>query len=928
MRLYKFLFFTFLFALSFCKSAQASHIRAGDLIVERIDTGNPSSRLYRITVTLYRDVAGVAAQPGEINFGDGSDPVIVSPVSLGLTDDGQTEVLEYVVEHSFPVFTNYRVSYFERNRNGGIINMSNSLEVPFFIESQVTLSPDLGLNSTPEFEIPPLDQACTGQKFTHNPGAFDEQGDSLSYELTISRQGNGLVVPNYRFPDEFSTKQENDSVPDLFLIDEFGTLTWNAPEIAGEYNVAFFVNEWRNGRIIGKVNRDMQITVDVCNNERPNIDPKDTCIVAGMNLKGIIEATDADGDFINLTQEKAIPNNSATPRSTLTITESRAGFTSGEFEWQSRCEDVREQPYQAVFKAKEDRTDGLVELSELEVWRVKVVGPAPTGLTALTPDQVNRTIDLTWDPYSCPNADIMQIWRRRGSFDFALDTCEPGIPEGSGYELIDERPITETTYFDNNDGAGLERGTRYCYRLVAKFPLPSGGESLASFEVCEFIKSTAPYIMNVSVEETDDTDGEVRIVWTQPVNVSKDSFPEPWSYDLVRYEGANGTGTRTVLAQNRPQLDTTFLDEISPLNTEELSYSYRVLFYAGNPRVLIDSSQFASTVRLTPTSRASSIALDWSADVPWGNREAEFPYHYIFREFPTSSGTFELIDSVNVIANGFTYIDNGTFMGQPLIEDTVYRYYVSTVGGYSLDFLRDSLVNKSQIVRVPLLDINPPCDLILTVTGCGDGEYNQILQPDLTEDECNNRTFSNELSWRSVEGEGCDDTDIRKYQLYYSPTKNGIFDIIEERQDQNFLSYSHELAGTQAGCYFVRVFDEVESRFGESDTVCVENCPFYELPNSFSPNGDGDNDTFTPFKCPTFIKRVEFEVRSRWGDLVHASDDDIYLNWDGTNEQGSDLPTGVYYYAAKVIYNTTSGEEAVFSNLKGVIHLLRGKKND
>ncbi len=136
-----------LFITSFVQ-IKASHIRAGDIQVSKVDTGNPSSRLYRITVTLYRDVVGVSAQAGEIDFGDDSEPQIVEPISLGLTDNAQTEVLEYVVEHNFPVFSTYKISYFERNRNGGILNMSNSLEVPFYISAEVSMSPSLGLNSS------------------------------------------------------------------------------------------------------------------------------------------------------------------------------------------------------------------------------------------------------------------------------------------------------------------------------------------------------------------------------------------------------------------------------------------------------------------------------------------------------------------------------------------------------------------------------------------------------------------------------------------------------------------------------------------------------------------------------------------------------------------------------------------------------------
>ncbi|HEU5290812.1 MAG TPA: hypothetical protein VFU05_09235, partial [Cyclobacteriaceae bacterium] len=63
--------------------------------------------------------------------------------------------------------------------------------------------------------------------------------------------------------------------PPTFSIDPIdGTLTWDAPGNAGEYNVAFIVKEWRkiNGQWIeiGFVRRDMQIIVIAdCRNERP-----------------------------------------------------------------------------------------------------------------------------------------------------------------------------------------------------------------------------------------------------------------------------------------------------------------------------------------------------------------------------------------------------------------------------------------------------------------------------------------------------------------------------------------------------------------------------------------------------------------------------------------------------------------------------------
>ncbi|HRG07923.1 MAG TPA: hypothetical protein PLJ08_05050, partial [Cyclobacteriaceae bacterium] len=69
-------------------------------------------------------------------------------------------------------------------------------------------------------------------------------------------------------------------------------------------------------------------------------------------------------------------------------------------------------------------------------------------------------------------------------------------------------PIGTTTFNDNNDGQGLDAGAKFCYRLVAVFPQPGGGESLVSQEVClPPILAGLPVITNVSVDVTSRTDG-------------------------------------------------------------------------------------------------------------------------------------------------------------------------------------------------------------------------------------------------------------------------------------------------------------------------------------------------------------------------------------------------------------------------------------
>ena len=82
-----------------------------------------------------------------------------------------------------------------------------------------------------------------------------------------------------------------------------------------------------------------------------------------------------------------------------------------------------------------------------------------------------------------------------------------------------------------------------------------------------------------------------------------------------------------------------------------------------------------------------------------------------------------------------------------------------------------------------------------------------------------------------------------------------------------------------------------------SDTICVENCPFYDLPNSFTPNGDGANDIFTPFPGWRFVAKIDMKIFNRWGNVVWQTENPN-INWDGSDQKTQKaLNDGVYLYS-------------------------------
>ena len=53
------------------------------------------------------------------------------------------------------------------------------------------------------------------------------------------------------------------------------------------------------------------------------------------------------------------------------------------------------------------------------------------------------------------------------------------------------------------------------------------------------------------------------------------------------------------------------------------------------------------------------------------------------------------------------------------------------------------------------------------------------------------------------------------------------------------------------------------------------------IPNSFTPNGDGLNDVFIPiFNMESSVKEYKFEVYNRWGQLIFETTD-VTTGWDG-----------------------------------------------
>ena len=173
------------------------------------------------------------------------------------------------------------------------------------------------------------------------------------------------------------------------------------------------------------------------------------------------------------------------------------------------------------------------------------------------------------------------------------------------------------------------------------------------------------------------------------------------------------------------------------------------------------------------------------------------------------------------------------------------------------------------------------------------------------------------ISWVVNEGTQCDD-DVIYFRVYFSPTGlDQDFYLLDSTLE---TSYQHLILNSFKGCYRITAVDRSLNESDFSNTSCIDNCPQFNLPNAFSPNGDGFNDTFTPLyntgrsdlgfensNCPRFILTVSFKVYDRTGkeifDLQAEKEPSIFIHWDGKNNAGSPLAAGVYFYVSEVTFD-------------------------
>lgn len=870
-------FLSLLLIIFIINFSYATHQRAAEITYRHLQ-----GLTFEFTITMYTRTSSPA-----------DDTRTYMPIKWGDETSSELERIEwyeipgvkdisynlYRGTHTFPAPGSYKMSVEDPNRNGGVVNIPNSINVPMYIESTIVINPFLGINNSVQLLTPPIDQGCVGQRYIHNPGAYDPDGDSLSFKLVDCKGAGGFDIPGYSYP---KTQPGG-----YFGIDSIsGDLLWETPVLQGEYNVAFVVEEWRHGILIGTVRRDMQIEIVACDHVPPEIYTiSEACVVAGDFLQFDAIAVDPDGTPVTITAfggpfEQSENAAYIDPDPGVGVDTARTTFN-----WPTNCSHVRLEPFTVVFKAQDQ---GLpVSLVNFKTVFIKVNAPAPDNLNAIA---LGNGVNLSWETSPCENAIGYKIYRRSGESGWTPGECETGVPIYTGFQQIGTvEGVNTLTFRDDNFGVGLVNGINYCYRVTAFFI--DDAESIASNEACAYLKRDVPIITHVSNDSTNLIAGNAVVIWSKPTELDTVQYPGPYKYVLYRNNGLSWD-TPVKVEEFQGLNDTIYLDKDINMNTNDQAYSYRVDLESLTVG-FIGSSQRASAVFIETEPADQEINLAWFPVVPWENEQ-----FIIYRKSPEET-EYDSLDITNIPL----YRDQGLENGK------TYCYVIKSIGHYSLPGLFDPLINYSQIVCEVPIDNVPPCQPVLTVeTNCED--------------------VSNFLTW-TLPYDSCKQ-DVAEYQVFYTPSEGQPFELIETISNPFDTTYLHNDISNVVGCYAVTAIDTVGNVSDTSNIVCVnyDACPPYELPNVFTPNNDSFNDLFVPMtdvsgNPKANVDRVDMTIFNRWGKIMYTTDDP-QINWDGKNQNNNeDCSDGVYFYVCEVYIVTLEGEESF--TLKGSVTIFRGK---
>ena len=416
-------------------SSYSTHLMGGQITATHLSSDSNGSH-YTVTLDVYRDTIGVpmtliqSVDIYELDSNGNYNFLFSQTISFDTSSgNSMSSMLVYGVEiYSFSDSLvlgdgNYVIKWTDCCRNGAIINMSAPLSESMSFVTALHVD-SANPNSSPTFLTAPVTYLPTDTVWQYNPLPFDPDGDSLVWSMSVPYSGGVNAIPDtvsgYEYLDD--TTYSNSTAP--FSIDPItGQITWSA-KLVGNFVVSFAIQEYRNGTLIGIMNRDMQfVVIPDTSNFMPGISNMQSVptnsggypyvkINPGQNYQLHLIANDADvNDVLNMEAYGEPFNLSVSPSSHSVSLTGNGNEIEGVFSWTPDITHVRTVPYLVVFRTTDnffyydetiqfEVTSGATSLNHIEGIEILNIYPNPANNKLFIPISLDKSDNISIEIYN------------------------------------------------------------------------------------------------------------------------------------------------------------------------------------------------------------------------------------------------------------------------------------------------------------------------------------------------------------------------------------------------------------------------------------------------------------------------------------------------------------------------------------------------
>ena len=266
--------------------------------------------------------------------------------------------------------------------------------------------------------------------------------------------------------------------------------------------------------------------------------------------------------------------------------------------------------------------------------------------------------------------------------------------------------------------------------------------------------------------------------------------------------------------------------------------------------------------------------------------------------------TLNVVDTPTISTNGneFCITDNATIsdLSANILGNGTIKWYDNSIGGnqyVDTTALIDGTIYYVTLTSSAGCESNPRIPITVTVNQIGDpiindkgNEFCRVDNPTIAELSANIQG-TNTVVWYDAETNG----------VAYSAS-----DLLIDG-----TTYYATLVAT-SGC---------ESQTRLAVTVDLNKCNDLLIPDGFSPNNDGVNETFEIKNLAEIYPNYKIEIYNRYGNLLYTGNIKT-PNWNGTTSESginlgtSEVPVGVYFYILEF-------NDGIQKPIQGRVYLIR-----